>query len=159
MKKVLSFLLVLLLVTACGNSKDALKKEQMDLYQSFWTVIQDQEGFQSSSSSFTIKANYAEGKYEVVIDQARLAMTDVKVLVIENDALPSKDKVNMPSAGIFEDSVDMIPNQTQEGTQFASEVRLSNSATAPVKLNILVQWRSLSTNEIVREFFEFNLDA
>lgn len=157
MKKILSLTLVLMLLTACGSGKKALYKEKLDLYQSYWMVIQDQETYQSTSDYFTIEVHYTEGVYEVVLDKARVAMNNVEILAIENEGAFQTEKM-MPSAGIFEDPIDLIPNQSKPDSDFKAGIRIVGESVAPLSLHVMVSWRSLSTNEVHREFFEFQVD-
>lgn len=153
MKKLISFALVLLLLTGCSNSK-GLQKQKLELYQSYWTVIQDQETYLSESQYFNIELNYEDEFYDIILDDARVAMMDVEILVIENEGTFQTEKM-MPSAGIFEDPVDLIPNQSKPDSDFKAGIKVGGEATAPLQLNVMVSWRSLSSNEVHREFFEF----
>ncbi len=156
MKKVTLMIMTLFLLSACSN-KNALQQEKLDLYQSYWTVIQDQETYQSESSNFTISASYDAGSYEVIIDQARVAMNSVQVLVVENDDAFQTEKM-MPSAGIFEDPVVLIPNQSKPDSNFKAGIKLVGENTTPLKINVLVAWQSVGTSELHREFFEFTFE-
>lgn len=157
MKKLLSLTLVLFLLTACSSGKNALYKEKLDLYQSYWTVIQDQETYQSSSEYYTITVEYSKGAYSVTLDNARVAMMDVEILAIENEGVFQTDKM-MPSAGIFEEPIDLIPNQSKPDSDFKAGIRVNGESSGPLTLHVMVSWRSLSSNEVHREFFEFHVE-
>lgn len=158
MKKTIILCLALVLLSACSNSNNTLNKEHMDRYQSFWTVIEDQESYLSESTFYSIKASYEDGKYAVTINNARVAMMNIEVVIIENNSVFDSETI-MPSSGIFEEALNLIPNQSKEESNFRSEIQIGRESSLPQKLNVLVQWRSLSTNEIHREIFEFNLAA
>ncbi len=157
MKKILATLCILLLISACSNKEKALYEEGLSLYKSYWTVILDQEHYQSSSNLFNIEASIADGEYVVIVDQARIAMYDVEIMVIENAADFSTEKM-MPSSGIFESiDYDLIPNQTRENTQFVGGFRLVGESTDDLTVQVMVSWKNLAKTETVREFFEFEL--
>lgn len=158
MKKTILMLISVLLLTACSGKK-ALHKEKLELYQSYWTVIQDQETYLKESQHFGIRAELDEnGDYAVIVDKARVAMMDVEILVIENQG-PFQTEKMMPSAGIFEDAIDLVPNQSKPESDFKAGIKVGGTAELPLTLHVLVSWKSLTDNENYREFFEFELEA
>lgn len=155
MKKILILIVTLFVLTGC-TSRNSAQKEKMDRYESYWTLIQDQESYSSSSEYFNIEVGASKGEYFIIVDKARVAMMNVVILAIENEGVYQTEKM-MPSAGVFEDAIDLIPNQSKPDSDFKSGIKVGGNAELPLQLNVLVSWKSLSNNEEYREFFEFNI--
>lgn len=159
MKKIGILVLVLILLQGC-SSKSSLYEEKVKLYKSYWSAILDQNKYQKSSSNFSIKAAIApletgQFEYTVIIDNARVAMYDVEILVLENDDAYHEDKM-MPNSGILNEGVyHMIPNQSRTDHEYQSGFRLVGEfEEEDLTLHVLVSWKNFSRNASFKEYFE-----
>ena len=160
MKKIGLLVLVLLVLQGCTSNSAALYEEKVKLYKSYWSSILDQNKYQKSSSNFSIKAAIAPletggFEYTVILDNARVAMHDVEILVLENDDAYHEDKM-MPNSGILNEGVyHLIPNQSRTDQEYQSGFRLvGKSDEEDLTLHILVSWKNFPRNASFKEYFE-----
>jgi len=162
MKKALLLLMSLILMSGCSNSAQ-LDEIKIDTYKSMYTDILNASDFKSSSEYFSIEASLndmgdASYRYDVIIDQAKVAMYDVDILVIVDDgSLVISDKM-MPSVGIFEDiTYYMIPYQVNTAEHYVQGIALNGlSESLPVRVKVLVKWKD-DLNKAFIEYFDFSL--
>jgi len=162
MKKMLLILVGLLLMIGCSNSAQ-LDQIKIDTYVSMYTDILNASDFKSSSEYFSIQASLndlgnSSYRYDVIIDQAKVAMYNVEILVIVDDgSLVISDKM-MPSVGIFEDiTYYMIPYQVNTAAHYVEGIALNGvTGTLSVRLKVLVKWRD-DLNKPFIEYFDFNV--
>jgi hypothetical protein len=162
MKKVLPILFVMILMSGCSNSAQ-LDQIKIDTYKSMYTDILNASDFKITSEFFSIEASLTDlgdssYRYDVIIDEANVAMYDVDILVIQDDgSLVISDKM-MPSIGIFEDiTYYMIPNQVNTLAHYVKGLALNGvSESLPVRLKVLVKWKD-DLNKPFIEYFDFNL--
>ncbi|NTW95710.1 MAG: hypothetical protein HGB31_03725 [Erysipelotrichaceae bacterium] len=162
MKKVLPILFALVLMSGCSNSAQ-LDQIKIDTYKSMYTDILNASDFKTSSQYFSIEASLTDlgdssYRYDVIIDEAKVAMYDVDILVIQdNGSLVISDKM-MPSIGVFEDvTYYMIPYQVNTLAHYVKGIALNGiSESLPVRLKVLVKWKD-DLNKPYIEYFDFNL--
>lgn len=162
MKKALLLLMSLILMSGCSNSAQ-LDQIKIDTYKSMYTDILNASDFKSSSEYFSIEASLndlgdSSYRYDVIIDQAKVAMYDVDILVIVDDgSLVISDKM-MPSVGIFEDiTYYMIPYQVNTAAHYVQGIALNGLSTSlPVRIKVLVKWKD-DLNKAFIEYFDFSL--
>lgn len=115
MKKILIIILTIFLV-GCNNtpkeSKSELEKEDYINYVKKLEKINES----TDDMPFDIEVKYDkltkdEVRYQIVIDNPKYELNDVKTLAIHNK---ETDDI-FPSSGIFENPIDLIPNQKPEG--------------------------------------------
>lgn len=115
MKKILIIILTIFLV-GCNNtpkeSKSELEKEDYINYVKKLEKINEP----TDDIPFDIEVKYDkltkdEVRYQIVIDNPKYELNDVKALAIHNK---ETDDI-FPSSGIFENPIDLIPNQKPEG--------------------------------------------
>jgi uncharacterized protein YceK len=162
MKKALLFLMSLMLMSGCSNSAQ-LDQIKLDTYTSIYTDILNASDFKTESDYFSIEFLLADlgnssYRYDVIIDQAKVAMYNVEILVIVDDgSLVISDKM-MPSVGIFEDiTYYMIPYQVNTAAHYIEGIALNGVASnLPVRLKAVVKWKD-DINKPFIEYFDFSL--
>jgi len=162
MKKMLLVLLCLGLMSGCSNSA-ALDQIKIDIYKSMYTDILNATSFKTSSSYFQLSTSLNvlgdnTYRYDIVIDEAKVAMYDVSVLAIQDDGSLVISENMMSSVGIFEDvTYYMIPYQVNTVAHYVKGFALNGvSVTLPIRLKILVKWKDALNNEYI-EYFNFSL--
>lgn len=163
MKKLLIILTTVLLLQGCSFSDKKNYDIKVERYQSFYQTILDHGTFASSSPYFAIDAKMDkvdEGYvYEIIVDDARVAMYDVQIMVVENQKEYNEEEKMMPSAGIFDDQIyNVIPNQSRVESGFMSGFQLLGETDSDkIKLQILVTFNDYRKLNTFREFIEFDL--
>ncbi|QIK70421.1 hypothetical protein G7062_08960 [Erysipelothrix sp. HDW6C] len=127
MKKLILSLTLILLITGCSFGDRSLANERAKRYETNWESILDTEKFATKSNYFDVHTEISQSgdiyNYEITIDNPQIAMYEVEVIVIENNAPFTTEKM-MPSAGIFEGQYTMIPNQSRLEKGFVGESSL-----------------------------------
>lgn len=165
MKKITLILLATLLLQGCSFSDKKQYKEKAGQYESYYKSILNNDKFESTSPYFAIKADIAKidggYAYEIIVDDAKVAMYDVKIMVVENQKDYNDEERMMPSAGIFDEQVyNVIPNQSRVEKGYMSGFQLLGEIDQPeVNLEILVVFNDYRKLNTYREFIEFNLYA
>lgn len=162
MKKMLLFLIGLILMSGCTNGA-ALDQIKIDIYKSMYTDILNATSFKTSSSYFLLTTSLSDlgdttYRYDIIIDEAKVAMYDVSILAIQDDGSLVISENMMPSVGIFEDvTYYMIPYQVNKTAHYVQGFALNGvSVTLPIRLKILVKWKD-ALNREYSEFFNFSL--
>ena len=114
----------------------------------------------SSSQCYDIalvvnKLDEQQYRYDVIIDNPRVAMYDIKALAVVNDLTIAIDKENMmPSIGILDDShYNMIPNQVDNEKNFVPGLDLSLlSSSSSLRISVMIEWKDSSEINYVREY-------
>lgn len=164
MKKIVYFLLILL-VTSCQsnlNYENTITGEEYQNYRSYYNITLSATAYQSSSTYFDLSAQLTamdEGfRYDIFIDNPRVEMRNILVMVVENNTIYEVQKDMMPNVGILGSTVHMLPYQVQLTQGYVKGINLnrviSNSA---INLKIYVQFDTLESNQSIRQFF--NLDV
>ncbi|AMC93523.1 hypothetical protein AOC36_05865 [Erysipelothrix larvae] len=160
--KILCLLVCVLALTACDNSKSAAYQEQLNLYETYYRALLNEDRFQTSSRFYSITTEIApsdEGyQYVVTIDDAKIAMYDVQIMVVENEE-PFNLDVMKPSAGIFDGDYIFIPNQAREDHGFKKGIVVGRLDLQEdnVTIRVLVAWKNYTKLESFKEVFEFEL--
>jgi hypothetical protein len=110
------------------------------------------------SSEIMNKLSETEYRYDVIIDNPRVAMYDIEVLVIVNDKSLQISKEVMPSVGIFESGeYNLVPYQINLKSGYSKGFGLSGTVkTATVELKALVLWYDYAKVSQQREYFDLN---
>ena len=157
----------LLLVSGCAKKKekDGVTDAQLSIYETYYNTIYDNAVFSPDSSHFSLETEMTalpDGtyRYYVVIDHPKVAMYNVTALVIEDHTAYDEADKMMPSIGIFDDSVSLIPYQVNTEEGFAKCISLSGeSSEKTISLQILVEWRDSTGTKRSREFIAKDLEA
>lgn len=163
MKKLISFVMVILLLCGCSkHNENEISQDKLAKYASYYQTVLENENFEYASRYFDIYAEFPETSdgtviYYVYIDNAQIAMYDVEVIVVEN-MQPYQETEMMPTKGIFENQkFSMIPYQYNVNSGFVKGFAISGDAeTEDVQLNIMVTWKDSTRLNTSRAFFEFN---
>ncbi len=164
MKKFFVTLLVILMLAGCRQETRQLDEEKYDAYLTYYQSILDYENKQTSSQNFDIKlaANKINDelyRYDVIVDNTRIAMYGIEVLVIIDDLTMEIDNSRMmPSIGIFdEDEYTMIPNQVDRNKNIVRGIDLSFTANEPeVSVSVMVSFYDKDKTRNTKEYFSLN---
>lgn len=163
MKKISILFLILTLLVGCNREDKKHYEERLKLYETYWKLLLNEEKFQSDSRTFDINVEMVKNgslyEYYVIIDNAKVAMYDIEVMVVENEEPFSQDDKMLPSAGIFEGSYTFVPNQYREDSAFRKGIILSRVELTEdeVSLRVLVNWKNYTKLESFKEVFEFDV--
>lgn len=163
MKKIILFLTTVLLLQGCSFSDKKNYAQKVELYESYYQTVLDNDKFTDSSPFFSINAEMdkiPEGYvYEIILDDAKVAMYDVKIMVVENGKNYNEEEKMMPSAGIFNDQIyNVIPNQSRVEEGYMSGFQLLGETNADkIKLDVLVIFNDYRKLNTYREFITFDL--
>lgn len=155
MKKIISIIFILFMLSACINTSGKEKSDQ-ERYLDMISLIEDNETFATSSNYFNIYAETSTGnegyRFYVFIDTPRVAMYDVEVMAIEK----GKDYKNTMAAnlGILEETeYSFIPNQTNpnKGYYKGASISALTDRENPT-LYVLVQWKNRDLSKLYREY-------
>lgn len=162
MRKLTIIFMTLILLSGCasGISEDQLK---IETYKTMYTDIFNATVFKTASDYYAVSAALSDlgsgsYRYDVFVDDAKVAMYDVEILLILDDgSLVISDNM-MPSIGIFEGKTYyMIPYQVNTEANYVQGFNLNGLASAlPVRLKMVVQWKD-ANNTIFKEYFRFEL--
>ncbi len=149
MKKIILILCMGLLFSGCTNSSNTDDTaERMNRYEAYYNSVLDNERFVESTDFFDVEVVMnilADGsyRYDIIIDNPRIAMYDVQAIVVENDTVFAQMEGMSASFGIFNsgDYV-MIPNQVNRELGYIKGIDLSGTVDQPsVDLKMVVLWR------------------
>ena len=160
MKKLFYVLIALLLLTGCKNETKLMDEEKYRAYITNYQSILDSEEKNTSSPNFDIKlvrnSLEEEYRYDLIIDNPRIAMYEVKVLmIVENTTRTIETDRMMPSLGILEDRVyNLIPYQVDLSNNCYAGLNLSVLDPDPsIHVGVLVSYTNSERNRNFREFF------
>lgn len=154
-------MLIILTLTGCKDSKNA-NGIAVDRYYDMLEVLENNEGFSENSNYFDISCEISKindgYRYYVFLDNPRIAMYNIKMLVIEDGADYSNAMAG--NVGIFESSsYNMIPNQTNIDKGYVKGLSVSGiSDKSDMALKIMVSWQDKLLSITEREFLSFNLN-
>lgn len=163
MKKLILILTSVLLLQGCSFSDKQNYSKKVEQYESYYQTVLDNDKFSDSSPYFAIKVDMDkvdEGYvYEIIVDEAKIAMYDVKIMVVENRKDYNDEDKMMPSAGIFDDQVyNVIPNQSRIEKGYMSGFQLLGETNEDaINLEVLVIFNDYRKLNTYREFMEFDL--
>jgi len=162
MKKIL--ILIVLIITLAGCNKEEtrqLDKEKYNAYLTYYNAILSAENKQTESSCFDIELvvnKIAEDKYryDVIIDNPKVAMFDIKALaIIETLSLEIDQENMMPSVGILDGyHYSMVPGQLDKENDFYEGIILSlTSKESALRVSVMVDYKPLNEEETIRQYF------
>ena len=170
MKKLIIMMCLILVLTGCRQTVSA-DENQKQKYESYMSAIEDTENKLTSSSSFDISIAVnlltdGQYRYDVIIDNPRVAMYGIEVLVVERSIVGTvPDGKLMPSAGIYEtDTYNMVPNQHDKDKGFPKGIQVGGTTNqSEVTIYVLVAWTDKTGQSAKREIFvltgKYNPDA
>lgn len=164
MKKIFLALLILISASACQSAAQKQYATNLQRYNAYYTAILNNEKFLTNSDNFDIsgvmnKLSDSEYRYDVIIDNPRIAMYDIQILVIESGKSLEISSQIMPSAGIFESGeYNMVPFQINLKSGFTEGFGLSGTFAKPlIELKVLVLWHDYAKVTQKREYFDLSV--
>lgn len=164
MKLKIMLVALLLLVSACSKSTNVVEEQNLARYKAYYALIFDNDRFIREPQHFDLDVVFSEiegqYRYDIIVDNPRIAMYDVEIMVVEDDLGFQATRRMMPSFGIFESNKNnMIPNQVDSENGYVKGMIVSGMLDKKVvELKIMVGWRDYSKLNSHREFFIRNLD-
>ncbi len=148
MRKILIVLVLIGVLTGCQNQTRQLNDEKYNAYLTYYQSILDTENKETSCQDFNIelitnKISDSRYRYDVIIDDPKIAMYDVVVLVVVYNVEGTVNtKEMMPSIGIFGDEAySMIPNQVDKSKNYVEGLDLSVVTNEPeILLGVMVSY-------------------
>lgn len=164
MKKISVLLSLLILLNACTSVSE--KETQYEIYKTMYQNILNTTSFSTASNYFNISASLTrvdggEYRYDVFIDEAKIAMYDIEILAIVDEGLLMVSDQMMPSVGIFgNDEYAMIPYQVNADLFYMKGFNLNgitNNASAVLKVQ--VSWKDYFKIRSYKENFLIEVSA
>ncbi len=163
MKKIISLLIILTLISGCSNNDKTLEANYLQ-YKAVYNDLLDNDQFITTSAyyNFEVAINKEISstgevlyRWSVIIDNPQVAMYDIQALAIVNN-LQIDEKNWMPSFGVVSNfKQSMIPNQVNNGLGFIKGFLLDSTVTKPlVNLRVTIAWYNETRTEQTRENFE-----
>ena len=165
MRKYVVGILISLLLVGC-NSSETILREKYETYKLHYQSILNTTQFKTSSENFSIEASLVklsdgQYRYDVFVDEPKIAMHDVEILaIVDNGLLLVSDKM-MPSVGLFEDeSYRLIPYQVDVDLGYHKGFNLNGIVdTDKINLKVVVMWKDYFEIKTEREYFSFDLSV
>lgn len=162
MKKIGFILSILIGLTACTSTSS--EDVQYQTYKTSYQNILNTTSFQERSSYFDITAQINETsdnevRYDVFLDNPKIAMYDVEILAIVDKGLLTLSNDMMPSVGIFEDAeYNLIPFQVNGEKGFPKGFNLNGITSGnTVVIKVQVSWKDYFKIRSYKENFKFEL--
>lgn len=159
MKKLLILILTFFLIAGCSVN---VSKEEYKTYEDMKNILEEATIYSTSSDNYSISITYSNNisdkSYYIVVDNPSIAMYDVKILAFE--VVDGDDDQVAPNAGIFDERINLVPNQIKKDEGYVKGVSISGNYINdnPVILCI-VQWINEDTTKVYREFFKFSSES
>lgn len=149
-----------LLLSGC-SSRSRIEEESMKNYETFINAVINNKGIESKSIPFDYKMiqekqNDGSYKYEVIINNPRVAMYDIQAIAVDQ-AVDSNTNI-YPCLGLVGDDVDqsfyMIPYQSNPNLDYWQGIILDGiSKDKQFTLNVLVSWKDSTRSNQYNAFF------
>ena len=148
-KKILNVLLIGLLLCGCTrNSKDNLNQAGIETYETYYTEVISNGHYTETSQYFTlsyemIRVEDGSYRYYIILDDPKIAMYNVMMIAVENGVSYQECETMVPSFGIFEDRVSLVPGQVNYEEAYVKGISISGQSDKDtMDLLILVRWKS-----------------
>ena len=148
-KKILNVLLIGLLLCGCTrNSKDNLNQAGIETYETYYTEVISNGHYTETSQYFTlsyemIRVEDGSYRYYIILDDPKIAMYNVMMIDVENGVSYQECETMVPSFGIFEDRVSLVPGQVNYEEGYVKGISISGQSDKDtMDLLILVRWKS-----------------
>ncbi len=160
MKKLLILLVVLFTLTGCSKINRQIEEEKYNSYLTSYKAILEAENKLESSDFYNIELvvnqlNDEVYRYDIIIDEPRIAMYDIKALAVIDGIILDVDTENMmPSIGIMDDgNINMIPYQVNREMNYVEGIDLSLLSTSDkLNISVIVDWKINSKDKSYREY-------
>lgn len=148
-KKILNVLLIGLLLCGCTrNSKDNLNQAGIETYETYYTEVISNGHYTETSQYFTlsyemIRVEDGSYRYYIILDDPKIAMYNVMMIAVENGVSYQECETMVPSFGIFEDRISLVPGQVNYEEGYVKGISISGQSDKDtMDLLILVRWKS-----------------
>ncbi|MEA5026263.1 MAG: hypothetical protein VB012_01250 [Erysipelotrichaceae bacterium] len=165
MRKWLIVTMLLLLVVGCTNKTESTDKIKLENYAYIYQTITDNDTFNTVSSFYDMqvvmtKISDAEYRYDIIIDDPKIAMYNIKMMAVENNIEYSMADKMMPSIGIFDDSeYNMVPYQVNVDLGYVAGLIISGTTDSSiVNLKIRITWKDYSKVVETKEYYNVTVD-
>lgn len=162
MKKIGFIVCILIGLSGCISTSS--EDVHYQTYKTNYQNILNTTSFQERSSTFDISAELSKVddnsvRYDVFLDNPKIAMYDVEILAIVDKGLLTLSSDMMPSVGIFEDAeYNLIPFQVNGDKGFPKGFNLNGITTGnSVVLKVQVTWKDYFKIRSYKENFKFEL--
>lgn len=162
-KKVLIISLFFMLSGCFQQPRNLEFERALVVYESHYFSILDNDRFLSASNYFTISVDtYRIGdvfRYDLVIDDPQVAMYELVVVIVEDNLSFESLSALKPSLGVFDPTVNLVPNQVNVERGFPRGVLLSGvTPNATLQLRVMVAWKDYYKLQQFREYFLIDID-
>ncbi len=163
MKKLVMIGAMCLLLCGCVQNSQTMNASEYEEYKTYYQTIMENAEFQTESSYFHVNTemtNVSEQSYRyyIFIDEPQVAMYDCIAFVVENDIPFSDAKKMMPTAGILEEEINLIPNQVNKEDGYAKGIMLSGeSDTAQLPIKMMVLWKNANGTKTYRQYLQLTM--
>jgi hypothetical protein len=158
------WLVLLILLSGClERPRDIAFERALTLYESHYFSILDNDRFLTSSNYFDLTIEKYEltsqFRYDLIIDNPQVAMYEVVIVVVEsNQDFETLENLS-PSIGVFDSTVNLVPNQINIDKGFPRGILLSGiSNTETIQLKVMVSWKDYYKLKQMREYFIIDID-
>ena len=158
------WLVLLILLSGClERPRDIAFERALTLYESHYFSILDNDRFLTFSNYFDISIEKYElssqYRYDLIIDNPQVAMYDVVIVVVEgNQDFETLENLS-PSIGVFDSTVNLVPNQVNIDKGFPKGILLSGiSSNETIQLKVMISWKDYYKLKQIREYFTINID-
>lgn len=160
MRKLILFCTLVIFISGCSNNK-IRENDFQYTYNSFVNSILDNNGNDTAEIPFAhhlevTKESSGEYRYSITIDDARVAMYHIQMMVVDKSA-----SGQYPFIGLMNDEPEysMIPNQENKEKNFVKGIVLEGlSATPKFTLLIQVSWKDYAQVNTRTVFFSYVYD-
>lgn len=155
---------LLFILSGCFQQpRDVQFERALIIYESHYFSILDNDRFLSSSNHFTLTLEtYQLGdvfRYDLIIDDPQVAMYEVVVVIVEDNQNFETLTALSPSIGVFDSTVNLVPNQVNVERGFPRGILLSGISTNSTRqLKVMVAWKDYYKLNQYREYFIIDID-
>lgn len=151
-RKLIHALCALLLLSGCTlkSSPTDQYNTKMDEYETYYTEVYSNGRYEEDSPYFSLHCEMTQVedgsyRYYVIVDETVIAMYNVMMIAVENGVSYEDCDRMMPSFGIFESRVSLIPGQVNKQDGYVKGITISGECDSDhIDLLLLVRWKSSS---------------
>lgn len=161
MRKLLVLCIAGLLLTTGCSKHNSNEKDFQNTYDSFVDSILDNNGAESNDIPFShnlqvVKESSGEYRYEITIDQPRVAMYNIQMMVVDKNTSGEYPFIGLLSD---EDQYNMVPFQENKEKNFVKGIILGGvSANPKFSLHVQVSWKDFGQINTNTAFFNYTYD-
>ncbi len=165
MRKILIMIIFVVFLGGCASKSDSIDKIKLENYSYIYQTITDNDTFNAVANYYDLqvvmtKIDDQQYRYDIIIDNPKIAMYDIKMMAVENNIDYSLADKMMPSIGIFDDEeFNMVPFQVNKDLGYVKGLVISGLTDKPiVNLKIRIVWKDYSKVEETKEYFNITVD-